>query len=93
MEQAELQRAKDHLKGSLVLGLESTASRMSQLARAEMYFGRQIGIDETLAALDRVTAGDVQRVAADLFADGNLAATVLGPVAGGTVSESQLDLG
>ena len=93
MEEAELQRAKDHLKGSLVLGLESTASRMSQLARSEMYFGRQIGIDETLAALDRVTAGDVQRVAADLFANGNLAATVLGPVNGRSISESQLDLG
>ena len=93
MEESELQRAKDHLKGSLVLGLESTTSRMSQLARSEMYFGRQIGIDETLAALDRVTAGDVQRVAADLFATGNLAATVLGPAGGRTVSESQLDLG
>ena len=93
MEEAELQRAKDHMKGSLVLGLESTTSRMSQLARSEMCFGRQIGIDETLAALDRVTADDVQRVAADLFASGNLAATVLGPVNGTAISESQLDLG
>ena len=93
MEASELQRAKDHLKGSLVLGLESTSSRMSQLARSEMYFGRQIGIDETLAALDRVTADDVRRVAADLFANGNLAATVLGPVDGQGISESQLDLG
>ena len=93
MEEAELQRAKDHLKGSLVLGLESTTSRMSQLARSEMYFGRQIGVDETLAALDRVTAGDVQRVAADLFTTGDLAATVLGPVDGEPISESRLDLG
>ena len=93
MEESELRRAKDHLKGSLVLGLESTSSRMSQLARSEMYFGRQIDIDETLAALDRVTADDVQRVAADLFANGNLAATVLGPVDGEGLSESQLDLG
>ena len=93
MQETELQRAKDHMKGSLVLGLESTTSRMSQLARSEMCFGRQISIDETLAALDRVTAGDVQRVAADLFATGNLAATVLGPVNGTAISESQLDLG
>ena len=93
MEASELQRAKDHLKGSIVLGLESTSSRMSQLARSEMYFGRQIGVDETLAALDRVTAGDVQRVAADLFTTGNLAATVLGPAGGRVVSEAQLDLG
>ena len=73
-----LQRAKDHLKGSLVLGLESTASRMSQLARSEIYFGRQISVDENLWRVDGITAEDVQRWRADLFSDGNLAATVLG---------------
>ena len=46
---AELQRAKDHLKGSLMLSLENTASRMSHLARQEIYFDRQVGLDETLA--------------------------------------------
>ena len=60
---AELQRAKDHLKGSLMLGLESTASRMSHLARQEIYFDRQFGLDETLQGVERVTAADVQRVA------------------------------
>ena len=44
----ELRRAKDHLKGSLMLSLESTSSRMSQLARQEMYFGRQFTLDEML---------------------------------------------
>ena len=93
MSAAELQRAKDHLRGSLVLGLESTTSRMSQLARSEMYFGRQIDLSETLAGLDRVTAADAQRVAIDLFANGSLAATVLGPVGGVALTEAQLDLG
>ena len=69
---AELQRAKDHLKGNLVLGLESTTSRMSQLARSEIYFGRQIDVSEILSAIDGVSAGDVQRVATDLFAGGPL---------------------
>ena len=64
---AELQRAKDHLKGSLMLSLENTASRMSHLARQEIYFDRQFGLDETLQGIERVTADDVQRVAADLF--------------------------
>src|SRR5690348_655844 len=64
---AELQRAKDHLKGSLMLSLENTASRMSHLARQEIYFDRQFGLDETLQGIERVTAADVQRVAADLF--------------------------
>ena len=93
MSSAELQRAKDHLKGSLVLGLESTTSRMSQLARSEMYFGRQIDLSETLAGLNRVTVTDAQRVASDLFSNGSLAATVLGPVAGVALTEAQLDLG
>ena len=93
MPDAELQRAKDHLKGSLVLNLESTTSRMSQLARSEIYFGRQIGLAETLTGLDRVTADDVRRVATELFVNGTLAATVVGPVSYVKLSESQLDLG
>ena len=88
----ELQRAKDHLKGSLVLGLESTASRMSQLARSEIYFGRQIGVDENLCRVDGIAAEDVQRVASDLFSKGNLAATVLGPEDGPIPSAGQLEL-
>ena len=60
--EAELRRAKDHLKGSLMLSLENTASRMSHLARQEIYFDRQFGLDETLEGVERVTAEDVQRV-------------------------------
>jgi predicted Zn-dependent peptidase len=78
----ELQRSKDHLKGSLMLGLESTASRMSHLARQEIYFDQQVGLDETLEGIERVTVDDVQRVAADVFKAGSLAATVLGNVNG-----------
>jgi predicted Zn-dependent peptidase len=77
---AELRRAKDHLKGSLMLSLENTASRMSHLARQEIYFDRHFGLDETLAGVERVSSEDVRRVASDLFADGSLAATVLGPI-------------
>ena len=57
---AELRRAKDHLKGSLMLSLESTSSRMSNLARQEIYFDRQFGLDETIEGIERVTAEDVQ---------------------------------
>ncbi len=89
----ELQRAKDHLKGNLVLGLESTGNRMSQLARSEIYFGRQIDLAEHLEHLDAVTAGDVQRVAADLFSRGGLAATVVGPEGGAAPTAGQLDIG
>jgi predicted Zn-dependent peptidase len=89
---AELQRAKDHLKGSLMLSLENTASRMSHLARQEIYFDRQFGLDETLVGIERVDAADVQRVAADLFKDGSLSATVLGNVNGLQVPRERLGL-
>jgi predicted Zn-dependent peptidase len=90
--ESELQRSKDHLKGSLMLSLENTASRMSHLARQEIYFDRQFGLDETLQGIERVTAADVQRVAADLFRNGSLAATVLGNVNGLQIPAARLDL-
>jgi predicted Zn-dependent peptidase len=77
---SELRRAKDHLKGSLMLSLENTASRMSHLARQEIYFERHFGLDETLSGVEAVTAEDIQRVATDLFSNGSLAATVVGPL-------------
>jgi len=88
----ELRRAKDHLKGSLMLSLESTSSRMSQLARQEIYFGTQHGLDEILAGFERVTADDVRRVARTLFVDGSLTATVLGPGGGFDLQPGQLSL-
>jgi predicted Zn-dependent peptidase len=91
--ESELRRAKDHLKGSLMLNLESTSSRMSHLARQEIYFDRQFGLDETLEGVERVTRTDLQRVARDLFAEGALAATVLGAVNGLEIPRERLSLG
>ena len=87
----ELQRAKDYLKGSLLLGLESTASRMSNLARQEMYYGRTISLDEIAAKIDAVTQDDVSSVAKDLFQSDNIAATVLGPRVSFALHRDQLD--
>jgi len=92
LDQVELRRAKDHLKGSLMLGLESTSSRMSHLARQEMYRDRTDGLDEMLASIERVTAEDVLRLADRFFANGSLAVTVLGNVNGLHVSKEQLAL-
>ena len=91
--QSELRRAKDHLKGSLMLNLESTSSRMSHLARQEIYFDRQFGLDETLEWVERVSLEDVRRVARDLLKDGALAATVLGAVNGLEIPPERLSLG
>ncbi|HEY6555572.1 MAG TPA: pitrilysin family protein [Vicinamibacteria bacterium] len=79
--EVELRRAKDHLKGSLMLSLESTGSRMSHLARQELYFGKQFGLDEVLASIEEVEADDVQRVAGHIFST-SLTASVLGNLKG-----------
>ena len=74
----ELRRAKDHLKGSLMLSLESTASRMSNLARQEMYFSRFFTLDELVESIESVTADHVQRIAQTFFDPKQIALTVLG---------------
>jgi predicted Zn-dependent peptidase len=74
----ELRRAKDHLKGSLMLSLESTGSRMSNLARQEMYFGRFFTLDELVESIESVTADSVQRIARAFFDTRQIGLTVLG---------------
>ena len=88
----ELRRAKDHLKGSLMLGLESTSSRMSHLARQEMYRDQTFGLDEMLAAIEAVTEAHVLKLADQFFTNGSLAVTVLGNVNGLQVTKEQLAL-
>jgi predicted Zn-dependent peptidase len=92
LSEIELRRSKDHLKGSLMLGLESTSSRMSHLARQEMYRDRTDGLDEMLASIERVSLDDVQRLTDQFFANGALGIAVLGNVNGLKVSEEQLAL-
>jgi predicted Zn-dependent peptidase len=75
-----------------MLSLENTSSRMSHLARQEIYFERQFGLDETLDGIERVTTDDVLRVAKDLFSNGALAATVLGQVNGLQIGREKLNL-
>ena len=76
--EAELRRAKDQLKSNLVLGLESSSSRMSNLARQEMYFGRFFPVDEITAEVEAVTAAEIQTLARRLFRPEAIALTVLG---------------
>jgi predicted Zn-dependent peptidase len=86
----ELRRAKDHLKGSLMLNLESTSSRMSHHARQEIYRDRPDTLDQMLAEIERVTVGDVQRLASDFFSRNSLGLTVLGNVNGLQLTREQL---
>jgi predicted Zn-dependent peptidase len=74
----ELKRAKDQLKGNIVLGLESSSSRMSNLARQQMYFNRFFSVDDVTAEIDRVTREDLQSLAQTLFQPESVALTLLG---------------
>jgi predicted Zn-dependent peptidase len=86
----EVQRAKEYLKGSMLLSLESTMSRMSNLARQEMYFGRQISLDEIAERIDSVSADDVVSVAREIFCTDQIALTVLGPLNGARLRRQHL---
>jgi predicted Zn-dependent peptidase len=86
----EVRRAKDHLKGSLMLSLESTSSRMSNLARQEMHFHRFFSLDELAESIENVTAEDVQRVAQNFFDRKNVALTVLGNLDGFKITRDDL---
>jgi predicted Zn-dependent peptidase len=87
----ELERNKNHMKGSVMLGLESTSSRMSNLARQQLYFDRFATLDEILAGIDEVTAEAVQEVAREFFRPETIALTVLGPLGGLKIRREDLD--
>jgi predicted Zn-dependent peptidase len=86
----ELLRAKNHLKGSLMLSLESTSSRMTNLARQELYFGRFYTLDEILASIEAITREEVQSLAQEFFRPEQIAVTVLGPLNGFSLDRSRL---
>jgi predicted Zn-dependent peptidase len=74
----ELKRAKDQVKSNMVIGLESSGSRMANLARQQMYFGRFFGVDEIMEEIEAVTTTDVQELAQELFQPEAIALTLLG---------------
>ena len=78
----ELRRAKDHLKGSMMLSLESTSARMSNLARQAMYLHRFISLDELLASIEAVTREEVHAIAREFFEPSRISLTVLGSLNG-----------
>jgi predicted Zn-dependent peptidase len=75
---AELERGKGQLRGSIVLGLEDPSSRMSRLGKAELVYPRLEPVEEILASIEAVTHDDVRRVAAEVL-DLPKALAVVGP--------------
>jgi predicted Zn-dependent peptidase len=87
---SELKRAKDQMKSNIVLGLESSGSRMSNLARQQMYFGRFFTVDEIVREIDRVTPDEIERLANQLFQPELTALTLLGNLGPMKIDRSRL---
>jgi predicted Zn-dependent peptidase len=87
----ELTRAKDQVRGNILLGLESSNSRMSNLARQEMYFHQFFSSDEIIARIDQVDAEQVQAMAQRLFRPESIAATLLGRLDGIKLNRAKLE--
>ncbi len=87
----ELRRAKEHLKGSLMLALESTNSRMTNLARQQLFFGHFVSMDEMIASIEAVSAEQVLELANESFARDRLSVAVLGKVDGMAVDRAILN--
>jgi predicted Zn-dependent peptidase len=86
----ELRRAKDQLRGNLLLSLESSMSRMSNLARQQMYFDYFFGLQEILDKVEGVTEEQVMQMANSLFLPDVVAVTLLGRLDGLKLARNHL---
>jgi predicted Zn-dependent peptidase len=87
----ELRRAKDQLKGNLLLSLESSTSRMSNLARQQMHFNYFFGMQEILDKVESISEDQVLAMANQLFQPELVAVTLLGRLDGVKLTRSQLE--
>jgi predicted Zn-dependent peptidase len=90
LSEEELTRAKNQLKGNILMGLESSNARMANLARQEMYFHRFFTVEEVIACIDAVEAGQVQTMAQRLFDPNRIAVTLLGRLDGVKLNRARL---
>ena len=79
----ELKDTKEHIKGRILLGLETSASRMMRLARNEITFGRQVPERELIRCIEAVKMGDVAGVAREVLDTDAHTIVSLGPSAAG----------
>lgn len=80
VEKEELERAKNQVKGQIILGLESTVNRMSKLAKQEMYFGRNFTLNETMESINQVTREDILNLANLIISPSYLNLASIGPL-------------
>ncbi|MGE5112114.1 MAG: M16 family metallopeptidase [Acidobacteriaceae bacterium] len=91
VDQEELDRAKAQLKGNLLLSLESSTARMSNLARQEMYYDHFFGINEIIQRIEAIRPEDVVEVANEFFKPDSIAVTVLGNLNGLKLSRDLME--
>ncbi len=77
----EMDMMREHLVGGILLGSESTDTRMMRLAKNEYVYGRYVSYDELIENLSGVRVEDVIRVARDCFQSGTVSVVTLGPFA------------
>ncbi len=82
----EIEKAKEQLKGNLMLGLENTSNRMTRLAKHELLANRYISLDETVTNIDIVKPEEVTEIAGEIFQNNEFSAVTLGPVKGNIYS-------
>lgn len=87
----ELRRAKENLKGALILSLESTTSRMANWARQHIYFGEFHSLDQIARNVDAVSAAEIQQVAQEFFRPDLIGATVIGNLDSFKLSREHLE--
>lgn len=92
VDDSELQRAKEQLKGGLLLSLESSDNRMSRLAKGEIFLGRQYGIDEIVREIERVSPQQILDLANRLFVNDSLNLQMIGRVSADQFSSGRLTL-
>jgi predicted Zn-dependent peptidase len=76
---AELRRAKENLKGRLVLALESTGARMNRLGSELLAGAPLLTLDQLVARIEAVTVADLAQLAGELWAPGRICAAGIGP--------------
>lgn len=86
----ELWRAKEYLRGEILIGAEASNTRMSQLATQELYFERFLPLEELIEQVRQVTSDDVQAIAAEIFQPGSLGVAVVGSFENQAEVEAQL---
>lgn len=80
VDDTELAKAKEQVKGNLVLRMEDTSNRMSRLAKLELYFKEVFDLDYSLKRIDDVRTEDVRELASSIFKKESIGIVSIGPI-------------